>query len=486
MIARAAALVLPAFVLLATVAGGSELTPQQQRCKQLYLTGESTAKRPVTALLGEDAVEIAASSVPCASCHGRDGRGRPEGGIRPANLQWDVLTRAVTSDDRTRPAYTRSLLKRAVAMGIDSNAKSLLFTMPRYRMTIEDMDDLLAYLEKLGTDRDPGITDDAIRLGAVLSAEAPEQQAVRGTLEKYFDKINRGGGIFGRRIDARFTVSEGTPEQRAAALASFIESEQPFAITAAWLLGADLPMSEVAERARVPTIAFFSNDAPSDDRVVFRLLAGAREQSAGLVAAAKPKPDARIAVIADSATQSATRIRDDLAAAGYTHVEIAQKIPANTDVVLYLGTPSALRPLLQEADAMRVPPRVLIPAAHSSRDVFFAPARLDILLAIPTAPEDVSEEGDAELRALEVPPKHATACRLALASAKLTIDAIRRGGRDVNREALVSTLETFYAAATSLTPPITWTPSHHTGTRKVRVLSLDIKKQRWEDRGVWP
>ena len=164
----------------------------------------------MTALLGEDDVEIAAGVVPCASCHARDGRGRPEGGIRPANIQWDVLMRPATTDDRTRAAYTRSLLKRAVTMGIDPGSKPLAKTMPRYNMTLEDMDNLLAYLEKLGSDLDPGVTDDAIRIGAVLPAGAEEQLAVRTTLEKYFGQINRDGGIFGRRIDPRFTISKGT------------------------------------------------------------------------------------------------------------------------------------------------------------------------------------------------------------------------------------------------------------------------------------
>jgi len=481
-IGRAAAAVL----LLGAVAAGSELTPQQQRGKNLYLKGESTAQRPVTALLGEDDVEIAASVVPCASCHARDGRGRPEGGLRPANVQWDVLMRPATTDDRTRAAYTRSLLKRALTMGIDSSAKPLEKSMPRYRMTIEDMDDLLAYLEKLGSDYDPGVTDDAIRIGAVLPAGAEEQRAVRNTLEKYFARINRDGGIFGRRIDPRFTTSSGTPEQRAAALATFIETDQPFAIAAAWLVGADVAMSEIAEREHVPTIAAFSADAPPQDRFVFRLLAGVREQSLALIAAAKPAADARIAVIAEGGA-SASRIRAALAEAGYTHVEIASTIPAGTEVALFINAPSTLRTILDQAAAAPNPPRLLIPAAHSSGDLLSAPAVLDgrILVALPSSPDDVTEEGAAELQALGVPPAHATACRLALAAAKLTIDAVRRGGRDVNREALVSTLETFYGAPTLLTPPITWTPSQHTGTRNVRILAIDIKEKRWVDRGVW-
>jgi ABC-type branched-subunit amino acid transport system substrate-binding protein len=468
-------------VLVASAAFGAELTEQQQRGKQLYLTGESVAKRPVTALLGGDNVEVPASVVPCASCHARDGRGRAEGGIRPANIQWDSLKHPAATDERTRDAYTRPLLKRAVTMGLDSSAKQLQDTMPRYRMAVEDIEDLLSYLQILGSDHEPGISDDAVRIGAVLSAGVEEQPAVRQTLEAYFERVNAGGGIYGRRIDARFTVSNGTPEQRAASLASFIESEQPFAIAAAWMSGADVAMSTVAERAHVPTVAAFSAHAPPEDRYVFRLLAGVREQSLALLAAAKPDADTRIAFIAD----------DDGAATAaqllstYPKATIAQTVPEDAQLVLFLGAPWRFRTTLEEAAASPAAPRVLIPAAHAFGELTEAPAALDgrIFVALPSVPEDVTAEGAAELEALKVEPAHATACRLALASARLMVEAMRLIGRDLERDALVSKLESFYRTPTALTPPVTWAPNQHTGTRSARIMSIDLQEKRWVDRG---
>jgi len=79
-IVRAAAAI--GFLLALTAAAGP-LTPAQQRGKRLYLAGESAAGRKVVALIGADNAEVAASVVPCASCHGRAGRGKAEGGIRP-------------------------------------------------------------------------------------------------------------------------------------------------------------------------------------------------------------------------------------------------------------------------------------------------------------------------------------------------------------------------------------------------------------------
>jgi ABC-type branched-subunit amino acid transport system substrate-binding protein len=475
-------------VLFAAAAFGAELTPQQQRGKQLYLKGESAANRPVTALLGGDDVEVPASVVPCASCHGRDGRGRAEGGIRPSNIQWDVLLHAATTDDRTRAPYTRSQLKRAITMGIDSVSKPLENTMPRYRMAIEDIEDLLSYLEKVGDDYAPGVSEDAVRIGVVLPARADEQAAVRRTLEGYFARVNKDGGIFGRRLDARFATSAGSADERAASLAGFIEREQPFAIGAAWLSGADAAMSEAAERAHVPTIAAFAAHAPPEDRYVFRLLAGVREQSMALIAAAKPEPDARIAIVADqSSAATAAQLREDLAGGKYTHVELVQTVPAGAELVLFIGAPSQLSAILQQAAALPSPPRMLIPVAHSAGDLTAAPVALDgrILVALPSSPEDANEQGAAELRALAVPDAHATACRLALASAHLLVEALRLSGRDLDRDDLVKTLETFYREPTTLTPPITWAPNQHTGTRAARIAAIDLREKRWLDRGWW-
>jgi ABC-type branched-subunit amino acid transport system substrate-binding protein/mono/diheme cytochrome c family protein len=485
-IARAAALVA---LLLALTAAAGELTPAQQRGKRLYLGGESSAGRKVTALIGADDLEVAATVVPCAGCHGRDGRGKPEGGVRPANVQWDALVHAAANG--TRPAYTKPLLKRAIAMGVGPAGTHLQNTMPRYRMAIEDMNDLLAYLEVLSSDREPGLTDDAVRIGAVLPPDHGEARAVRETLAAYFDRINREGGIFGRRIDARFaTTAAGPPLRRAAALQAFLDEEQPFAIAAAWLNGAEEAMSAVAERGRVPMVVAFATHLPAGDRYVFQLLAGDREQSLALVAAAAGENAraAQIAIVADEPTNGvAATVRTDLVAAGCTHVDITTAPPPAAQFILFLAAPVRLPAVLATCAAAASPPIVLVPAAHSGGDLTAAPPALDrrILVGLPSSPNDVSAEGRAELRALGATGEHGTACRVALASAKLLVEALRRDGRDVDRDAVVATLETFYETPTSLTPPVSWSPGHHVGTRAVLVVAIDLRGKQWIDRGWW-
>ncbi len=454
---------LTALAVVATAHAAGDLTPQQQRGKQLYLTGESTAKRKVSATIGDDETEVPAGVVPCASCHGRNGRGKPEGGIRPANVQWDVLLHPI-SGERTRAAYTRSRLKRAVTMGIDASNHRLDPAMPHYRMTIADLDDLLAYLERVGTDRDPGMGDAALRIGVILPPAAEEHDAVRKTITGYFESVNQGGGIYGRRLDPLFGESHGPAEERAAALQSFVEREQPFALTASYFAGADEAMSAVAENLAVPAIAAFSAGA-GNGRHVFQLLGGVHEQALALFAAAGDEGKALI--VADDASGAVAKsIRDTVPA---WKIEIVPALPPSFDAraVLFLGSPQSLAPTLAACASTASPPFVLIPAAYATGDLSTAPAALTrrILVALPSSPDDATPAGREELRALHADVAHATACRLALASAKLLVEALRRAGRDVDRESLVDTLDGFYQVATDLTPPITWSPNRRAGGR---------------------
>src|SRR5947208_15035593 len=74
------------------LAGAGPLTPEEQRGRQIFVDGTSPSGGEIIAVMGDPGIEVPASSVPCAGCHGRDGRGRPEGGVAPSDLTWSVLS----------------------------------------------------------------------------------------------------------------------------------------------------------------------------------------------------------------------------------------------------------------------------------------------------------------------------------------------------------------------------------------------------------
>src|ERR1700730_12004921 len=109
----------PLVAPLPGVAVTQELTPEEERGHEIYLHGVSPPGQAITVQFGKDGPQLLASSAPCANCHGRDGRGRSEGGVTPSDLRWFQLTRetpAGSGSFRSRPAYTDRLVTRAFTM----------------------------------------------------------------------------------------------------------------------------------------------------------------------------------------------------------------------------------------------------------------------------------------------------------------------------------------------------------------------------------
>ena len=184
---------------LPAVALAGDLSEQEQRGKRIYFTGESPSQADLVALVGPARTETPAAIVPCVNCHGVDGRGEseadlPEGvalvgaertevpasvlpcnnchgpdgrglvedapteGVAAADLRWATLAEP-TGDDppngRKRPAYDEPLLRRAITRGVDPAGNPMHTAMPRYRLTMRDSEDLIAYIRRLGSDPEP-------------------------------------------------------------------------------------------------------------------------------------------------------------------------------------------------------------------------------------------------------------------------------------------------------------------------------------------
>ena len=63
------------------------------RGRQIYTQGTSQSGKDVLAYIGDASLEVPGSTIPCAGCHGLDGRGKPEGGVNPSNVTWEFLTK---------------------------------------------------------------------------------------------------------------------------------------------------------------------------------------------------------------------------------------------------------------------------------------------------------------------------------------------------------------------------------------------------------
>jgi cytochrome c oxidase subunit 2 len=88
----------------------------------------------------------------CAACHGADGRGGAPvmmGTEIPGDIRYHHLTEEEHEEGEDHPPYTDELIKRAITLGLDSGGQPLDLTMPRWHMSDQDLNDLIAFLKTL-------------------------------------------------------------------------------------------------------------------------------------------------------------------------------------------------------------------------------------------------------------------------------------------------------------------------------------------------
>jgi ABC-type branched-subunit amino acid transport system substrate-binding protein len=478
------------------------LTQEQQRGKRIFLEGSVVPGGEITAELDGKGAVVPASIVPCAGCHGSDGRGRAEGGIIPPNITWETLTKPYgvsRAQGPKRPRYTERLLKRAILDGIDSSGASLATIMPRYRMSSSDLTDLIAYLHVLGSDRDPGITSSELRVGVLLPA-GPHflgtRDAVSAVLDAYARKINQDGGIFDRKLTIRFFEEPDDPRRRAADTAAFLDRENVFVLMASSLAGAEEEMASMLAKRKIPVIgafALYPQLASPSDRYIFYLLAGITDQALALADFAwqrNNKMGSRALIIhgEDSLSTEAARSLDAYCKRrAWMSSETIEASPSslsvalqgkNVDVVFILAPSLAGAALHQDASMLRRA-LYLIPSSLVDFEIDSLPVDLGdrIFLSVPTLPSDTTASGLAFYQSLfrdALPPKGSLAAQWsALSSAELLTEVLRRAGRDVSREEVVNLVESFQDVSTGLSPRLTFGPNHRTGSRGAHIFSAN-------------
>ena len=503
------------------------LTPQEQRGKQIYLKGKGSSEQEIVALLGKDNTEVPGSVLACAGCHGRDGHGKPEGGITPSDISWPSLTKpygVAHEGGRKHPPYTERFLKRAITLGIDPAGNRLHTAMPRYRMSLEDMADLVAYLKRLGRDPDPGLTDTAIRVGTILPSSerfAEMNQAIRATLTAYFDEINQAGGIYNRRIELRFVESDGSPEERIKQARSFLDDTEVFALTSGFMAGADREMAALIEEKEIPLVGAFTLYPQVGfplNRYVFYLFAGLAEQGRSLAVFAAKSTTARgssAAIIhpGDDATREvAEAIKQECQKAGWDSVEdiaigetqsdkqgsspqsalLARNLSQKkVEVIFLLGPVGVEDSILREAERLAWKPFVFIPGSLAGRNIFEAPAAFEgrIFLSFPTLPSDQTSDGATQYmrlaEAYKLPRRSVATQWTALSSAKLLVEGLKRAGREASREKLIEALEGLYSFSTGLAPAVTYNPNRRVGAIGSHIVSVDLKAKSLATTSEW-
>lgn len=505
--------------LLVLATAAFQLDAAQSRGKQIYLQGTSPNGGDITAIVGAEGVSLAASAVPCASCHGSDGLGRPEGGVRPPDIRWSELTKIyghVHQDGRRHPAFSAVSLARLLRTGLDPTDNQLDNSMPRYSMSMQDMDDLLAYLRGLETHRDPGVEKNRIQVATLLPLQGPQGalgQAMAQVIHAHFKEVNKRGGVFGRKLELLAIPYGSNPQSTLDNLRSAFEKETIFALVGAYTVGLDEPILEVLRAEEAPLVGPFTLN-PSDqftNSASFYMYPGFAEQARVLVQQAMAEGaegevrlllagpegdriDKLITAVQEQLSKAETGMpaslryrQGELDAAG-----LAASIEKSaSNAVLFMGDQSALQALLVALAERKQSPRIYLLSAFIPRPLFDAPAAFHkrIFLAYPTLSSDISAAGRAEYMRLAdlhgLPPDHLQGQVAAFAAAKLLVEGLRGAGRTLNRQKLVTAIEALYRYDTGLTPPLTYGPNRRIGARGAHVMVVDLEKKTNTAVGEW-
>jgi ABC-type branched-subunit amino acid transport system substrate-binding protein len=484
------------------LARASDLSPEEQRGRQIYFRGTTAEGRDIVALLDEGATRANSSVLPCSSCHGADGKGKSEGGVSPPDITWATLTKPYPvrrPDGSSRPPYTERTLKRAVVMGVDSGGNSLQSVMPRFELSYRDGNDLIAFLKKLGRASDPGLSDSVIRIGVLLPK--PEwlpvmHRSVQTVLSAYFARLNDGGGVYGRQIELKFLEFQDSPAESAAAIRKWLDRESIFALIASSLARAESHLAPVFRESGTPLVCAFCLDpdvsSVSLNPYVFYLdagLGGELDQMIGL--ARKQFASGARAVVAapehDLRRRLTQHVGTSLIAEGWSISEITADANGcreaaagpSTQVVFWVA-PQFLADRLQECSAMIGKQALFfVPGSFASRDLLQLDETLDhkVFVTVPTA--NLAGEGkparsSRTILYAENWPDHGDIEASALASARLLAWGLQQAGRNLSRQGLLEALEGVYNLDFGLGFPITFGPNRRVGGVAKTLFVLDL------------
>ena len=460
-------------------------------------------------------LDVPASAFSCSGCHGIRGEGKSEGGVTAGDITWSNLIKPyghTHPTGRKHGPFTESSVIRAIVNGVDPAGNDLLVAMPRYKLSPEEMADLLAYLKRIDTDLDPGVTETNITVGLLLpssGALAEVGAAMKDMVVAYFDSVNKRGGIFSRKIELKIADAGAGGAATSTAAQNFAQKEQVFAFVSGLSAGNDPQLAAIARTEEIPIIGpstllpYLENPA---NKYLFYLLPGVAEQAMSLVNYAAAQPELKRAsaalVYSDSMLSSAAgaAAAEQAKKAGLTITKkfvfkpdafdaraiVNDLKSSNVESLFFFGDTKEQSLLLSEAAAASWSPNLFLLGTLSGKDLP-PDSKNKIFLAFPTVPSDVSSEGITEFHAVQekykIATRHAAAQLSAFAAAKVFVEGLTRAGRDLNREKFINALDTLYDYETGVTPRLTFGPNRRVGAAGAHIVTFDPAKKEFTPLG---
>ncbi len=490
-------------MLIANSLSASPLTESETRGKKLYTTGESPSGKTITARIGLEATELPCTQVPCVSCHGEDGQGRPEGNIVPTNITFEYLTLSYGhqhDNGRKHPAFTADTFITAISKGIDSAGNQLDYAMPRYTLSDSDSADLIVYLKRLSSDVDAGLTDTTIRLATLLPTQGPLAdigQAMKAILLAYFNEINAQGGIYNRKIQLEVVEYTDDSETTLKNVRRLLETEPVFALIAPFSSNIEQEMLLLSEQLDVPQIApytLFPEDKPTRSQSTFYLLPGLNNESLAMVDYAANElhlKNIQSMVISPENTniqkvakviEKQSQMRGLGAVTHFVYspgtfqpqAVTAQLTKQTPDVIFFFGTGDELNVLLESTKTLKIKPYIFISSSLTGSKLVNEYNTDKIFLSSPTSSHNQSSAEDffRLIKQNNLSTQHLTAQAVTYSAAKLLVEGLQKTGQELSRKKLVQSIEHLYQFDSGLLPPLSYGTNRHIGSVDVAIVPI--------------
>jgi ABC-type branched-subunit amino acid transport system substrate-binding protein len=150
------------------------------------------------------------------------------------------------------------------------------------------------------------------------------------------------------------------------------------------------------------------------------------------------------------------------------------------EVVFFLGSGGEASALVKEAEKLSWIPNIFLLGSLVGQEILDTPLPFadKIFLSYPTLPSDHTRAGIKKYRTLaakhRLPPRHLAIQVLAYCAAKILVEGLKRAGKDLSREKLITALEGLYEFETGLTPPITYGPNRRIGALGAYVVAVNV------------
>jgi len=496
------------------------LSPEEENGKKIYIEGVSPSGATISATVGVQSIRVAGSTVPCGGCHGADGLGRPEGGVQPSVITWRELTKPyghLHDNSRKHPAFTEKTAADALTRGVDPAGNRLDPVMPRYTLSQRDLSALIAYMKRMETELDPGLSENRIRLGTLLPTQgrmADLGKAVHGAMQAYFDAVNAGGGIYGRQVELVNAEYSEDGELTLANAERMIKQDDVFALVNPFTVRVEKGMTALSERERIPLVGpftLFPESSQALNRYTFYVLPGLREQARALAEFAAKElklrdPETAVVVPADEKFMEIGRaVEDQLAGLGWTKLRRVRyprgELPAKQLVamlqqsgvaaVFFLGNEGEFADFTRSVRDAIWAPYVFVPGSLAARAALeVTPSFANhLFLAFPTLAEDMNARGYEAIAEMQKkhqgPGRHQQAQIAAYASAMVLSEGLKLAGKDLSRAKLMTALEGLHGFQSGLTPSIGYGPGRRMGALGAHVVGVDLQAGRFQPTGKY-